>query len=117
LLAKEGLTIMNVRSPEGTKWKDIEMTGYVRLISYLSLEGFSWRVRSGNPDAETYEGTGYYASLRYDGSKADFSKELWHGSGGAGYAIPKGVVSDVTDPLQNRWVGIKMIVYNMNNDR
>jgi hypothetical protein len=33
LLAKEGLTIMNVRSPEGTKWKDIEMTGYVRLIS------------------------------------------------------------------------------------
>jgi hypothetical protein len=77
------------------------MTGYVRLISYSSLEGFFWRVRSGNLHTETCEGTGYYASLRYDGSKADFSKELWHGSGGAGYAIPKGVVSDVTDPLQN----------------
>jgi hypothetical protein len=117
LPANEGLRIINVRSPEGTKWQDIEMTGYVRLISYSSLERFSWRVTSGNPHTETYERAGYYVSLRYDGSTADFSKELWHGSGGAGYAVPKGMVSDVTDPVQNRWVGIKMIVYNMNNDR
>jgi hypothetical protein len=77
------------------------MTGYVRLISYSSLAGFSWRVRSGNLHTETCEGTGYYVSFRYDGRKADFSKESWYGSGRAGYAVPKGMVSDVTDPLQN----------------
>jgi hypothetical protein len=59
------------------------MTGYVRLISYSSLEGFFWHVRSGNPHSETCEGTRYCVSLQYDGSKADFSKELCHGSGKA----------------------------------
>jgi hypothetical protein len=78
------------------------------------LEGFSWRVRSGNPHTETCGGTRYHASLRYNRSKADFSKELWHESRGAGYAVPKGIV---TDPLQNSCVGMKMLVYNMNNDR
>jgi hypothetical protein len=67
------------------------MTGYVRLISYSSLEGFFWRVRSGNLHTETCGGTGYYASLPYDGSKADFSKELSHGSGKAqGMPFQKG---------------------------
>jgi hypothetical protein len=111
----EGARI-NVLSYNNSSWKDVEMTGYVKLTSYSHSQGFSWRVRSGTPHVETCKGTSYYLSLRYDGRTADISKELWHGENGLGYAKPRGVVHNITSPLLDRWVGIKAVVYNIDHE-
>jgi hypothetical protein len=86
------------------------MTGYVKLESYTFEEEFAWAVRSGqHTDRDPCEGTAYYGALSFAG-RASFQKEVAHVEGG--YA-DKRFSSLTVDPLKGRWVGIKMIAYNV----
>jgi hypothetical protein len=91
-------------------WRDVEMTGYVKLKSHTFDEEFAWAVRSGqHSDRNPCDGTAYYGALSFAG-QTWFQKEVAHVSGG--YTAKRNVSASV-DLLQDRWVGIKMIAYNI----
>lgn len=88
-------------------WKNVEVSGYVKLNSGNDGSGFSWYGRGGqHTDLEECEGTAYHGQIRYDG-KSDFSKEQWH-TGGYSFTEPLQVV----DPIEGRWIGYKFVMYN-----
>ena len=115
-----------------TQWKNIEMTGYVRMISSTpagdssesdeedeageeedSLDPhISWRARGGrHNDLVPCEGTALSGALYVDG-RVSWKKEIWHTGG---YTDAQGE-SHITVPLMNKWVGWKTAMYNINNN-
>jgi hypothetical protein len=105
---------MDVTTPPGMDlWLDIEMTGYVRLISSSSAQEFAWRTTSGTPHTNACEGYAYYATLLYSGERASVLKEVWHPSG---YITGPEVALSPTASLEGRWVGFKAIRYNVQAD-
>lgn len=91
-------------------WQDVEMTGYVKLESYTFEEEFAWAVRTGkHTDRDPCEGTAYYGALTFDG-RASFQKEVVHIEGGYTDKRPSSLT---VEPLKDRWIGIKMIAYNV----
>lgn len=91
-------------------WQDVEMTGYVKLGSYTYDEEFAWAVRSGqHTDSNPCEGTAYYGAVSFAGD-AWFQKEVTHTEGGY---TDKRHSSITVEPLKDRWIGIKMIAYNV----
>lgn len=109
--ANSGLR-MYVISPDG--WRDVEVTGYVKLKSYTFDEEFAWAARSGrHSETDSCEGTAYFGALSFDGH-ASFQKKLFHAvdSSDSGYTSRRHSIMSV-EPLDNRWVGIKMIAYNI----
>jgi hypothetical protein len=95
-----------------TDWKDVEMTGYVKVNSFESDDKFQWFNRGGihydtdSPDAAPCEGVGYKGNLFFSGNTR-FAKEQWHPS----YYFTN--TRAATDSLEGRWVGYKYIVYNV----
>jgi F5/8 type C domain/Bacterial Ig domain len=88
-------------------WKNVEVSGYVKLNSGNDDSGFTWYGRGGqHTDLAECEGTAYHGQIRYDG-KSDFSKEQWH-PGGYSFTEPLQVV----DPMEGRWIGYKFVMYN-----
>jgi hypothetical protein len=88
-------------------WKNVEVSGYVKLNSGNDDSGFTWYGRGGqHTDSEECEGTAYHGQIRYDG-KSDFSKEQWH-PGAYSFTEPLPVV----DPIEGRWIGYKFVMYN-----
>jgi hypothetical protein len=87
-------------------WKNVEMTGYVKVNSFKGDDNFAWYNRGGrHTDSEPCEGTGYKGGLYYSG-KTRFAKEQWHVS----YAFSP-TISAVSS-IEDRWVGFKYVVYN-----
>ena len=90
-------------------WKNVELTGYVKVNSGDSDENFAWYARggrhtgSGNP--EGCEGSAYKPDLFYDG-RVRFAKEQWHVS----YAFTDH--KRAMDSIEDRWVGFKGIMWN-----
>jgi hypothetical protein len=90
-------------------WKNVEMTGYIKVNSGQSGENFAWYARggrhtgSGNP--EGCEGVAYKPALFYDG-RVRFAKEQWHVS----YAFTDS--KKATDLAEEEWVGFKSIMWN-----
>jgi hypothetical protein len=90
-------------------WKNVEMTGYVKVNSGQSGENFAWYARggrhtgSGNP--EGCEGVAYKPGLFYDG-RVRFAKEQWHVS----YAFTDS--KRAMDSAEDKWVGFKGIMWN-----
>ena len=62
-------------------WKDVEITGYVKINSGHSGENFAWYARGGRHTGSGYpegcEGSSIKADLDYDG-RTRFAKEQWH---------------------------------------
>jgi hypothetical protein len=101
-------------------WKNIEMTGYVKLnkqggdvrgASGSLLGGhYTWYARGGKHIGQGSplgcEATSYHADWAYNG-KTRFAKEQWHVS----YAFTPYISS--TEPIAGKWVGFKLIMYNM----
>jgi F5/8 type C domain len=91
-------------------WRDVEITGYVKVNSGDSDENFAWYARggrhtgSGNP--EGCEGSSIKNDLFYDG-RVRFAKEQWHVS--YVFTDHKRAMSSIED----RWVGFKGIMYNI----
>jgi hypothetical protein len=103
---------MYVISPDG--WQDVEMTGYVKLMSHTFVEEFAWAVRSGrHTESDQCDGTAYYGALSF-GGQAWFQKKLFHAVDDSGYTSRRHS-SMTIDPLEDRWVGIKMVAYNVEN--
>jgi hypothetical protein len=88
-------------------WKNVEVSGYVKLNSGNDKSGFTWYGRGGqHTDLEKCEGTAYHGEIRYDG-KSDFSKEQWHPGGYSFTELPQ-----VVDPIEAKWIGYKFVMYN-----
>jgi hypothetical protein len=91
-------------------WKNVEMTGYVKLISSISNDQFNWYNRGGrHTNSAPCEGTAYKADvIYYSSGQTRFNKEQWF-SGGYSFTSPKNVS---ISSIQGKWVGLKYIVYN-----
>jgi hypothetical protein len=91
-------------------WKNVEMTGYVKLISAPSDDQFNWYSRGGRHiDGRPCEGTAYKGDVMYYFSgKTRFNKEQWFGKAYS-FTSPKTVTNS---SIQGKWVGLKYVVYN-----
>ena len=91
-------------------WRDVELTGYVKVNSGQSDENFAWYARggrhTGGGSPEGCEGSSIKPDLFYDG-RVRFAKEQWHVS--YVFTDHKRPISSIED----RWVGFKGIMYNM----
>jgi hypothetical protein len=91
-------------------WKNVEMTGYIKLITSDFDDQFNWYNRGGHHTNEApCEGAAYKSDVMYYFSgQTRFNKEQWH-TGGYAFTSPKTVSSS---SIQCKWVGLKYIVYN-----
>src|ERR687892_1546446 len=107
---KHGVRI-HADSPDD-EWKNVEMTGYFRLqegndeFTIIARQGPTYNDDGG---CGAY---GYYGMLSADGD-AFFKKKLFHHGG---YSDRTAVEENVVDDLEDRWVGIKLVVYDLNDD-
>jgi hypothetical protein len=105
---------MNVNTSDSEQWwKNVEMTGYAKVISAASNDAaLDWYGRGGlHISSSPCEGVAYHAGLRADGS-VFWQKEIWHTGGYTGLRSNIAAIH----PLLERWVGFKAIMFNMNND-
>jgi len=119
-------------SPGQEEWKNVEMTGYVKMISPILItdsaefpdqdEGsedgdsldphLTWRARGGrHNDMVPCEGTALNGGLYLDG-KVSWKKEIWHTGG---YSDARGV-SEIPISFINKWIGWKTVMYNLESD-
>jgi hypothetical protein len=107
---KHGVRI-HADSPDD-EWKDVEMTGYFKLQD--GNDQFTLIARQGptyNDDGGC-GAYGYYGMLSADGD-AYFKKKLFHHGG---YSDRTAVEENVVDDLDDRWVGIKLVAYDLDDD-
>src|SRR5215213_4094449 len=95
--------------------KNIEITGYAKVVSMSypnNVTALDWSARGGRQNAVVpCEGTALHGGLYIDGS-VGWKKEIWqHG----GYTDER-AKAKVTDPILGRWIGWKVVMYNINND-
>lgn len=106
---------MNIGTPLNTEpWKNVEITGYVKVISKISPidTDLSWYARGGKHNGENpCEGTAL-KGVMHDDSNTGWEKEIWH-TGGDTNILAK---TKFTDSIIGKWVGLKVIMYNINND-
>jgi len=103
---------MNVMTPDGVaEWRNVEITGYVKVVNSTSVhDALAWFARGGeHTSSSPCEGTALYGQLFVDGRVA-WEKEIWHTGG---YAEPR-AEGNVTDSILGRWVGWKVVIYDMN---
>jgi hypothetical protein len=111
---------MNIKTLEGeSNWRNVEMTGYVKIVSVIENSSnkviendLTWYARGGRHNPELpCEATAYMGGL-YDNGKVGWKKELWFVGG---YTDEK-QSNKVTNSLVDRWIGWKVIIYNVNNN-
>jgi hypothetical protein len=122
---------INVDTLSGQQqWKNVEITAYVKMASAINdskLDNaeddsnddetasyeLDFRARSGDHDSESpCEGTSMIGLLHADGS-IGWKKEIWHTGG---YSEEKSKIKVTSEPVLDRWVGWKVIIYNINNE-
>jgi hypothetical protein len=105
---------MNVNTPPGAEeWKNVEITGYARVVSaeppYNSLV---WYARGGRHDSSIpCEGTSLKGGINVNGV-VSWAKEIWHTGG----YTDKRAEAQVTNSLIGRWIGWKIVIYNIDNN-
>ena len=112
---------LNVNTPPNLpQWKNVEITGYAKINEVLSDanstvkdEDLSWYARGGRHNTKVpCEATAYIGGIYVDGS-VGWKKEIWFIGG---YTDEKGADKVTTTPLIGRWIGWKVIMYNIDND-
>ena len=103
---------IHVDSPKG-QWKNVEMSGYFKMVN--GEDEFTMIARHGpsyhdNGGCDAY---GYYGMLSAEGD-AFFKKKTYHHGGG--YTGRTAVAENVVDELQDKWIGIKFIVYDVSGE-
>ena len=109
---KHGVRIHADSPDEDEGWKNVEMTGYFKLEK--GNDQFTLIARQGptyNDDGGC-GAYGYYGMLSSDGD-AFFKKKLFHHGG---YTDRTAVEENVVDDLDDRWVGIKLVAYDLGDD-
>jgi len=123
---------MNVGTPDNAQpWKNIEMTGYVKIRSVYEInqenEGgissadseslapdLTWRARGGSHNNQNpCEGTALNGGIDVVNMEAAWKKEIWHTGG---YTDSRGSAQATENPLLDRWIGWKTIMYNLDNN-
>ena len=124
---------MNVETPTGMQpWKNVEITGYAKVISVKSsknnsdnnkssssnqdysqtLDDIAWYARSGRHNSERpCEGTALIGGIHTDGS-VGWKKSIWFTGG---YTDER-ALNQAAKPLLGRWIGWKVVIYNIDND-
>ena len=91
-------------------WKNIEITGYIKLNNNnipLNEGRFTWYNRGGHhTEGEPCEGVAYKGDIFFSGDNR-FAKEQWHVS----YFFSE--TQKNLNPIKDKWVGYKFIVYNI----
>jgi hypothetical protein len=91
-------------------WKNVEITGYVKLNSFSEMDNFVWYSRSGvHSDRDPCQGVAYKGNLNYNGD-VQFAKEQWHVS------YVKTPVKPAIGPVKDKWIGLKFVEYNFNDN-
>ena len=109
---------INVKTPPGLKeWKNVEITGYIRVVDSLppseNHNALVWYARGGIHKADVpCDGTSLKGRIHMDG-EADWLKEIWHTGG---YTSPLGKVNATARLIVDKWVGWKVDIYNIDND-
>jgi hypothetical protein len=88
-------------------WKNVEMTGIVRVNSGDDSENFAWYDRGGRHYDEGCEGSAYKADLYYDG-RVRVAKEQWHVS----YVFSSTTTPSPSASSFDRFIGFKAMIYN-----
>ena len=102
---------MEAWSPPDEKWLNVEITGYAKMVSG-SNELIQWYSRGGHhTSSNECLGSAYKARLYGDG-EARWVKEVTHPA----YTSNKGSVQATNTPLEDRWVGLKAVIYNFVED-
>jgi len=123
---------MNVDTPDSMQpWKNIEMTGYVRISSVYDTNqedrdgvdrgdseslapDLTWRARGGSHNSQNpCEGTALNGGIEVVNMEAAWKKEIWHTGG---YTDSRGSAKATENALLDRWIGWKTIMYNIDND-
>ena len=102
-----------LRLPGSAEWKNVEMTGYAKIIPIMNPnDSLVWSVRGGvHNDTVPCEGAALKGEINVNGT-VSWVKEIWHTGG---YTSKRAEVQ-ATDPIIGRWIGWKVVVYNLNND-
>jgi hypothetical protein len=102
-----------IRLPGSEEWKNVEMTGYAKIIpSNNPNDSLVWSIRGGRHNSTVpCEGTALKGGIDVNGT-VSWVKEIWHTGG----YTNKRAETQVTEPIIGRWIGWKVVVYNMNND-
>ena len=94
-------------------WKNVELTGYVKLNSGNN-DNFVWYARGGRHTGfgspEGCEGVAYKGGLFYSGATR-WEKEQYHSGGYVFGEFGKNI-----GPIKGKWVGFKVIMYNVVQD-
>jgi hypothetical protein len=102
---------LHADSPNG-HWKNVEMTGYFKLeqgddqFTLIARQGPTYNDDGG---CGAY---GYYGMISAEGD-AFFKKKLFHHGG---YSDRTAVKENVIGNLDGRWIGVKLIVYDLDKD-
>ena len=109
---------MAVATPQNSKqWKNVEITGYVKVISIKNRdkgipEDIAWFARGGIHTAGARcNGTALIGGIHEDGS-VGWKKEIWFTRG----YTDELTKAKVTNSLIDRWIGWKVVMYNINNN-
>jgi Bacterial Ig domain/PKD domain len=91
-------------------WKNVEMTGYVKLNAYKQVDhAFVWQIRGGHHSTSfSCEGTAYKGNINYVG-QTRFQKEQWHPS----YFTTSWKNTALAPDPRGKWFGFKYVVYNI----
>jgi len=104
---------IHANAPDDKEWKNVEMTGYFKLDK--GSDQFTLIARQGptyNDDGGC-GAYGYYGLIDSNGD-AYFKKKLFHNGGG--YTDRTAEKDHVVDNLEGRWIGIKLVAYNLNDN-
>ena len=110
---------INIDTPKDlAPWKNIEITGYVKINSFINstntngITDIDWVSRTSiHNENLPCAGLSLHGGIYPDGTVA-WKKEIWFTGG---YTKEKSI-PQITEPIINRWIGWKVIVYNINND-
>jgi hypothetical protein len=110
---------INIDTPKDlTPWKNIEITGYVKINSFINstntngITDIDWVSRTSiHNENLPCAGLSLHGGIYPDGTVA-WKKEIWFTGG---YTKEKSI-PQITEPIINRWIGWKVIVYNVDND-
>lgn len=102
------------------QWQNVEMTIYVKCdapTQSVPGQALTLSARSGerHSDNAPCDGTSYHASVRFDG-QCGFKKEIWH-TGGYTELRPSRAPRPWNSPPLGRWIGIKFVCRNIDQDR
>ena len=106
---------MAVGTPDGKEqWKNVEITGYTKVLSAdSSTDHLDWYARGDKHSSDVpCEGSALKGRISVDGT-ASWIKEIWHTGG---YTNPRDV-HQVTDSILDRWIGWKVIIYSIDNNK